>query len=73
MKTYLYQAFDELIVDAELGEYRTYGITLTSDAGVISIHDISLCGETVVDAAARFNEHQLCGVHFCDAVEDLLG
>ena len=72
MKTYLYEAFDEIIADEELGEYRTYGINLTSDEGVMSIRDISLCKETVLTTVARFNQHQLQGVHFRDAVEDLL-
>ena len=72
-KMYQYHVFEEYVFNSEIGNYRTYGIELTSPNGTIDrISDISVYKMDVERMVADFNRYQLSSVHFQEVVEDML-
>lgn len=67
-----YCVLPEICYDVDIGEYHTYGITVTSPNYTKTIHDISIYEETVVQMVNLFVKYQLSPIHFQDAVEDML-
>lgn len=72
-----YQVICSAIHNGETGDYTAYGlqcVCLSEGSWVLmdSLPDISLCRETVIDMATRFNAGRLSPLHFRDTVVDCL-
>ena len=67
-----YTTVSEHLSSAELGDYHTYGIRVTSGSETRTVHDISTRRETVDRMAALFNRHRLRPVHLMEVIEDML-
>jgi len=68
-----YCEVSEICSSKDLGEYRTYGISVNGLYFSETLHDVSLHKAVIARMTYLFNKHQLSPIHFKDAVEDMLG
>ena len=72
-KRYLYTAVKQSLYSEELGEYKSYGIKVTSDGSDVGfIGDVSTEYDVVNKLCALCNEEQLSPEHFPEVIEDML-
>ncbi len=72
--SYNYSLIKHHILDNELGDYDTFGISVTDEDNVVldSIYDVSVDYDTVVNIVSLCNELSLEPIHLTDVVEDMI-